>query len=1043
MSLTLNLRSQEPYIQVISREKGFGNSSITSLLEDQQGILWAGTQLGLLRFDGLETNVYLPQKANVNSLTNENITDLFEDKEYNLWVSTRNGLTCIDESRKYFTQYFVDSEDTASLPGNGIFQIIPNSDSTFFIVCGRNGLAEFHLPTKKIVRLNPRVESVQEHSVQATPWIFEILITANHYIFARTNTGLWQYDRMENKLVDVQDSITGIDKIRPFPNYCLTREGVIWFTDAQGILYKWLPDHVLQVINDSLVTSAFSSGEFRILDYNQHQLLVTSAGNVLLVDKGSGNVKPFAIREDQKAQINFRWARMCIQTSSGIVVTGTSVGNLYFEDPLRQQFKYHPILSQGHTGDVQPEISGFFEDQVFRKRYISVVQDSFFYVEDLDSGEVHAIRKMRSPNIANKWMLDHQGRLWLCDGTGVHEVNRLDQHLTTYRPSTPAMNIFDMAEIRPGKMIVATLGHGLFWFEPDKNIFEVIPPGKGWVVSQIISLKWDKLHQSVWVGTVNNGVYQYDMARDTFIHHQSHSRNPFAIGGDQIRDITIDSFGYAWFAVEPIGLSRFDYNANPDSSFISFSMGDGLPSSYIAGLTTASDGYIWMTSLNGMASLNPKDFSIKQYGKSDGLPSTKFTRASLSVTADHQIIAGCREGYLLFRPSDLLANQAPPGLVLHDLLVFDQSRMPDKFGKLFSPLTLSYKENYITIRFSVINFTEPERNTVKYILDGFDQQWNVRTGIHEVSYTKVPPGEYTFRMMAANNDGVWNTHETTLVINIRPPFWERTWFYILIGGVVASIVLAFYNFKLNQSIKQNKLIAEKELLKTETEKQLSQLEMKALRAQMNPHFIFNCLNSINRFIVVNDNDAASEYLTKFARLIRQVLDNSRGEKVLLKTEIETLSLYIDMEALRFADKFEYSISIEDGLDTSNYVIQPMLIQPYVENAIWHGLMHRKSKGELRLHFSASDQTLLVTVADNGVGRAMAKTIKDKQMIQRKSHGMKVTAERMSILSRTLNVPVEAIVEDALDSSGQPNGTIVRLTLPLEPLSVLNIYTNEP
>src|SRR5687768_5310540 len=141
-------------------------------------------------------------------------------------------------------------------------------------------------------------------------------------------------------------------------------------------------------------------------------------------------------------------------------------------------------------------------------------------------------------------------------------------------------------------------------------------------------------------------------------------------------------------------------------------------------------------------------------------------------------------------------------------------------------------------------------------MEGLDDKWSIRTGIHEVNYTKVPPGKYTFRILAANNDGVWNDEETSFSIVITPPFWQRTWFYALIVSIIAGIILAFYNFKLQQSLKQNKLLAEKELLKVESERQLSQLEMKALRAQMNPHFIFNCLNSINRFIVSNDNDTA-------------------------------------------------------------------------------------------------------------------------------------------------------------------------------------------
>jgi LytS/YehU family sensor histidine kinase len=248
---------------------------------------------------------------------------------------------------------------------------------------------------------------------------------------------------------------------------------------------------------------------------------------------------------------------------------------------------------------------------------------------------------------------------------------------------------------------------------------------------------------------------------------------------------------------------------------------------------------------------------------------------------------------------------------------------------------------------------------------------------------------------------------------------------------VAGIIGYSYHYKLRQSILKNKLIAEKETLKAEAEKQLAHLEMTALKAQMNPHFIFNCLNSINRFIIVNDNEAASEYLTKFAKLIRQVLENSRGEKISLATEIETLKLYIEMESLRFLDKFQYTLEIDPRLRVERYVVHPMLIQPYVENAIWHGLMHRRTKGLLSISFCLAENGLKVVIRDNGVGREKAKQIKESQLVPKKSYGMKVTAERMALLSKNLNVPVSVTVEDLHNEQHVAEGTEVILLLPLE------------
>jgi hypothetical protein len=611
------------------------------------------------------------------------------------------------------------------------------------------------------------------------------------------------------------------------------------------------------------------------------------------------------------------------------------------------------------------------------------------------------------------------------------EVNRDNQTSKAYYPSQPALDLSQMVEIAPGRMLIGSFREGLFLFEPDRGIFDKIPETKGWIRTQVFSMKFDTRYQCVWIGTVRNGLLRYDIKQDTFIQYTYHSRNSHSLGGDWVRDITFDSMGFVWFATDPIGLSRFDYHAHPDSAFINFSMEDGLPASHIGGLVTDKNGKLWMSSFNGIASMDPVDFTIRMYGKGDGLVQTFSSGSNVVISPANLIMVGMENGYYSFSQDDLVTNVTPPELVIHDLLVFDLPRQLDYEGQSIQPIELTYKENFLTIRFSVINLTESERNTVRYIMEGLEEKWNTQTGIHQVSYTNIPPGEYTFRIRAANNDGVWNDQETQIAVIIKPPFWQRTWFYMLITAIGMALIGWLYHYRLSQSIQKNKLLAEQETLKAEAEKQMAQLEMSALRAQMNPHFIFNCLNSINRFIIVNDNDTASEYLTKFSKLIRQVLDNSRGEKTFLSTEIETLKLYIEMESLRFADKFECEITVDPELQQHSYVLQPMLIQPYVENAIWHGLMHLKGKGKLTLTFTKKNDSLVVSIMDNGIGRELAKTIKANQLVQRKSHGMRVTAERMSLLSKKLNVPVRAEIIDLYNEEQTPTGTRVFLTLPLE------------
>jgi sensor histidine kinase YesM len=209
------------------------------------------------------------------------------------------------------------------------------------------------------------------------------------------------------------------------------------------------------------------------------------------------------------------------------------------------------------------------------------------------------------------------------------------------------------------------------------------------------------------------------------------------------------------------------------------------------------------------------------------------------------------------------------------------------------------------------------------------------------------------------------------------------------------------------------------------EQKLSEIEMSALRAQMNPHFIFNCLNSIKLYTTDNESAKAADYLTKFSRLIRLVLENSRSEKVTLKNELDALALYMEMETMRFKNKLNFTIESDPVLDTDLVEIPPLLLQPYVENAIWHGLMHKKEGGSVHVKITQlKPERLQITITDDGIGRARAAELKSKSAVSGKSFGMKVTGERIALINHLYKTNAKVQVNDLTDSEGNASGTEV-------------------
>jgi LytS/YehU family sensor histidine kinase len=266
---------------------------------------------------------------------------------------------------------------------------------------------------------------------------------------------------------------------------------------------------------------------------------------------------------------------------------------------------------------------------------------------------------------------------------------------------------------------------------------------------------------------------------------------------------------------------------------------------------------------------------------------------------------------------------------------------------------------------------------------------------------------------------------------------------ILIGGIILLIlisVIIFRNILLKRrnekhlrEITENELQLEKlqgQKIKAELQQQATELEMQALRAQMNPHFIFNSLNSINRFILQNNKEMASAYLTKFSRLVRLILQNSQAALIPLESELESLELYLELEAVRFDHQFDYKINIEPDLDISVIKVPPLIIQPYAENAIWHGLMHKEEKGYLEIDLFLQGNTLCCKITDDGIGRQKAKELKSKSAETHKSMGMRITADRIAILQHGKQVGSHLIINDLVLPDGTAAATEVVLKIPL-------------
>jgi len=243
--------------------------------------------------------------------------------------------------------------------------------------------------------------------------------------------------------------------------------------------------------------------------------------------------------------------------------------------------------------------------------------------------------------------------------------------------------------------------------------------------------------------------------------------------------------------------------------------------------------------------------------------------------------------------------------------------------------------------------------------------------------------------------------------------------------VISSILI------INVSLRRNNEKLKSDKIQNKLQQQTVMLEMHILRAQMNPHFIFNCLNAINHFILKNEMETASNYLISFSRLVRLVLNNSRQSLITIEEELSMMRLYLDLEKVRFNNAFDYNIHIEKDLDITSLNMPPLIIQPFVENAIWHGLMHKDDPGLLSISIRTNNNILICEITDNGIGRKRAYEFKSKSVEIKKSMGIEITKKRLELLNGSFEPSSFIEIHDLQDKSGIASGTKVVLTFNIE------------
>lgn len=473
------------------------------------------------------------------------------------------------------------------------------------------------------------------------------------------------------------------------------------------------------------------------------------------------------------------------------------------------------------------------------------------------------------------------------------------------------------------------------------------------------------------------------------------------------KSITKTSNGIIWIATFKNGI----YGFKNDSVVKHYTTKKGLTSNFIANIK-AIDNKLWIALDNSIQLLDVNTSEIKTFTKRDGI-----------VSYDVSGIEFLKERVYFSSNKGVFSLPQKPTIETGKLnLYFDKIEINEKDTLITSNYSLKYNQNAIKIKFNVNGFLYNHKNRYSYRLKGFNNNWlKTDVGINAVKYNSLPPGKYTFQVKPIVNEKPNNKEIKEIAFTIAKPFWKKWWFLLSIATCIFGGIILYYHIKLKKKEKERTIELEKIFL----EKELLNFNLTALRSQMNPHFIFNALNSIQDLILKEDTDASYDYIVMFSELIRNTLSYSGLEFIPIDKELSFLKIYLQLEELRFDSDFSYTINsnIDEALE-----IPSLIIQPFIENALIHGLMHKVGKKKIDISFVFDNEILQCIITDNGIGRKKASEIVTRQGKHHESFALNAIRKRLDILKEQFNHQIGYKIEDTYKENSS-NGTKVIVTLP--------------
>ncbi len=799
----------------------FEYNGVRCIIKDHKGYMWFGTVDGLIRYDGINTYFYEHIPDDSTSLSNSGINALVEDTKGNLWIGTSKGLNMYNRDNDSFIHVGELDTNIERFNNNYISDLRLDNNSLLWVATFGDGLSVYDHEKKLIhhYTYNP-----DDPNTINSNRIICIAIDKKNNVWLGSLNGLCLYSSKEKEFRHFyseqgnpnslsNNNITFIE---------LDHEGNCWIGTRGGGLNKVVKRNndfiFIRYENDSKPGSLSNNFILSLCaDPRGYLWIGTENGGLNRLDLITYNIDIYQVEEGNKFSLisNSIWS-LC-NDSEGRLWIGTANKGISVIDEKYSKFESYQknIFIRNSLSD--NDVTGFVEDN---EGYVWIATDGGGICKfDPENREiVQTIRNSEGSallinNAIQSILYDADDNLWV--GTwagGIDRLTKKGRKIRNYKLENEEgagdNNVMSLYADSKGTVWVGTAGSGLFRYSRIEDKFrQIVCKDQASVLnsSAYVTSILESQDGGFWVGTLNGLVsLTFGQDNDPQCFNFVQFEDGRGLTSRMIDVLFEDSKERIWIGSADYGLMLFN---KFDSTFLNINKQDGLPSNSIKGILEDDEGYLWITTRNGLCRFNYDSLSFKNYNRDDGLNSNEFFVRSCLQTSEGLFFLGGEDGFNIFYPKEIKTNSFIPPVYLTNLKINNVSA---EIGATNSPLKkhigetseiiLRHDQSSFTIEFVALNYTRPARNQFSYKLEGLDEEWIYTGSNRSASYTNIKPGEYIFMVKGSNNDGIWNNIPTTLKIIIKPPLWKTWWAilaYIIFISILIAVALIIWNERIH------------------------------------------------------------------------------------------------------------------------------------------------------------------------------------------------------------------------------------------------------